>query len=204
MKYTSILGTLVLAAFFVIQPSPAAALSCMDPAMMSGMIAENGEYVVVTATPTALQEHIREATVANDPNRQYPEGYTAQLLSVATVHKGVAADTQWVYFSRNGTWNYLCAGTPPTLNKEYVYVLHESQDQFGFTTVVATHERDSESAKALLKSIADATTEDTPEPTRVETNKAYWVDQLYTQLKEMAFIIEVKLREFRWWLARTN
>lgn len=203
MKYTSIFGVLALAAFIVIQPSPAAALSCMDPAMMSDMIATNDEYVVVTATPTALQEHIREAAVADDPNRQYPSGYTAQLLTVSAVHKGAAADTQWAYFSRNGTWNYLCAGAPPALNKEYVYVLHESYDQFGFTTVVVTHERTSDSAKALLKSIADATTADTGEPTRIETDNAYWVDYLYTQLKEMAFIIEVKLREWRWWLART-
>jgi hypothetical protein len=72
---------------------------------------------------------------------------------------------------------------------------------FGLTSVVAVYEADSDMAEQLLNEIADATTEETPEPTKYEAGKEYWLQNLFDQLKDMAFMIEVKLAEWEFWNA---
>lgn len=201
MKHTTFFIASVILAAFIIPVTPASALSCIDPEGMIDYIVESDDFVVVTATPTEQMEHVKEAADATDPNRQYPSGYTAQLLDITDVHKGSAPDMMWTYFERNGTWNYLCAGAPAALNTEQVYVLNQNYDMFGVTNVVTVYDADSELADELMKAIEDATTDETPEPTSYETDKAYWLQNLMDQLKDMAFMIEVKLAEWKFWNA---
>lgn len=201
MKYTSILfiGALLFAS---LPTAPAFALSCIDPAGMINHVVENDDYIVVTATPTEQKEHVKDKADETDPNKQYDSGYSSQLLAIEAVHKGSAPDSQWVYFERNGTWNYLCAGAPAPLNTDQVYVLNQSYERFGMTTVVAVYEADSELAKELLSSIEKASTEETPEPTSYEAGKEYWLQNLIDQLSEMAFIVKVKFSEWNFWRAQ--
>ncbi len=202
MKHTTFLSLAVFLAVFLIPTTPASALSCIDPEGMIEYIVENDEYLVVTATPTEQKEHVKEAADESDPNKSYPTGYSAQLLDVTEVHKGSVQDSLWAYFERNGTWNYLCVGGPAPLDSEQVYVLNQNYEMFGLTTVVAVYEADSDMAKTLLKEVADAETEETPEATVFEAGKEYWMQNLYDQLKEMAFMVEVKFAEWKFWLAQ--
>ncbi len=200
MKYTTIVTLSALVVLIGIPTAPAAALSCIDPEGMIEYVVDNPDYLVVTATPTEQKEHVQEPADASDPNKAYPAGYSAQLLSVEAVHKGSSPDELWAYFERNGTWNYLCAGEPAPLTREHVYVLNQNYDLFGVTSVVAVYEADSDMAKKLLAEVTKATTEETPEPTTYETDKAYWMQNLYDQLKAMAFMVEVKMAEWKFWL----
>ena len=202
MKHTTFLLSFALLAVFLLPTTPASALSCIDPEGMIGHIVENADYIVVTATPTEQKEYVQEAIDASDPNKSYPSGYSAQLLSVEAVHKGSVQDSLWAYFQRNGTWNYLCVGEPAPLDSEHVYVLNQNYDMFGVTSVVAVYDADSDMAKDLLKEIADAATEETPEPTTYEAGKEYWLQNLFDQLKEMAFMVEVKFSEWKFWLTQ--
>jgi len=201
MKQTFLILSATFLVVFLLPATPASALSCIDPEGMVEHIVENDDYIVVTASPTEQIEHVKEVADDSDPNMMYPSGYSAQMLVVDTVHKGSVPDELWVYFERNGTWNYLCAGAPAPLNSNQVYVLNQSYDMFGLTSVVAVYEADSDMAEQLLNEIADATTEETPEPTKYEAGKEYWLQNLFDQLKDMAFMIEVKLAEWEFWNA---
>lgn len=195
-----IAGIGVLLMIFLVAPHTSQALSCMDPEGMIGNYVSEPTYTIVTATPTLNKEHVKEKAVAGDPNGQYDSGYTAQLLTITKAHKGTAPDTQWVYFERNSTWNYLCVSGPAPLNKEQLYIIQQGSGLFDMPMVAGVYEADSKIAKDILKALADSE-EDWGEPSVYETNKAYWLEQLKGQLKDMAFMIEVKLAEWKYWLA---
>ncbi len=184
----------------VVFPTPSQALSCIDPEGMIKHIVDNPDYVVVTAVPTEQKEIIKEKADEKDPNKMYNEGYTGQFIEVKEAHKGGTPDSQWVYFTRNGTWNYLCAGEPPALKSENIYVLNVSTNAFEPQTIVATYGVDSELGKDLLEAISDA--EEVVEPTVYEVPKSDWMTRLRDELKEMAFIVKIKLSEWTFWTAK--
>ena len=155
MKKAFILPVLAFAALLV-APSSSYALSCIDPDGMIEHIVSTPDYVVVTATPTENKQHVKEKATTNDPNQAYDSGFTGQFLKVSKAHMGTSPDSQWVYFMRDGTWNYLCAGEPAKVGTENIYVLSVPSNVFDLTTVVAVYPTDSEVAKDLLKEIADA------------------------------------------------
>ncbi len=190
------LALMAVAAF----PAPSQALSCIDPEGMIKHIVENPDYVVVTAVPTEQKEIVKEKADEKDPNKMYNEGYTGQLIEVKESHKGGAPDSQWVYFTRNGTWNYLCAGEPPALKSENIYVLNVSTNAFEPQTIVATYKVDSELGKDLLEAIGEA--EEVVEPTVYEVPKSDWMTRLQDELEEMAFIVKVKLAEWGFWMTK--
>jgi hypothetical protein len=189
-----ILAVVALVAF----PTSSYALSCIDPEGAVKYFSEQPDILVVTAVPQENKEHIKEKADKNDPNAAYDSGYTAQLLEVTEAHRGSVPDTLWAYFTRNGTWNYLCAGEPAKIGTENVYVLQQGDGMFEMTGVAAVYPADSELAKDLLKAVED-NNEDLGTPEVYKTDKAYWVTQLHDQLKEMAFIVKVKLAEWMFW-----
>lgn len=186
-------------------PSQAKALSCLDPEgsieyFVSG---EDTNFSIVTATPTENKEFIKKKAVGgDDPNSQFDSGYSAQFLKVSESHKGSVTDSMWVYFERNETWNYLCSGGPAELNTENVYVLAQPSSMFGVVSVAAVYSADSDSAKSLIKA-ANSVDEDLKVEVEVyEAGKEYWLEELFGQLKEMAFYVEIKLSEWKFWLAK--
>ena len=199
MNKIFLLPALALAAV-VVFPGQSAALSCIDPEGMVEHIVSEPDYIVVTAVPTEQKEHVKDKANVEDPNMAYDSGYTGQFIEVKESHKGGTPDSQWVYFTRNGTWNYLCAGNPPALNTENVYVMGYSANVFEPQTIVATYPADSEIAKDLIEAIGEA--EEVVEPTVYEVPKTDWVTRFTDELKEMAFIVKVKLSEWKFWLAK--
>jgi hypothetical protein len=196
MKNIFIVPVLAFAALLV-APSSSYALSCIDPDGMIEHIVSTPDYVVVTATPTENKEHIKEKAIKDDPNKSYDSGYTGQLLDISKAHMGTTPDSQWVYFRRDGTWNYLCAGAPAKVGTENIYVLSVPGNAFDLTTVVAVYPTDSEVAKDLLKEIADA--KEIVEPAVYEVSASDWMTRLHDELKDMAFLIKVKLAEWNFW-----
>jgi hypothetical protein len=193
MKKLVILPTLALLAF-ASAPQQSFALSCIDPEGMIEYIVSNPDSIVVTAKVVEQKEHVQEAAKKDDPNGMYDSGYTGQFLEVSKAHMGTASDQQWVYFTRNSTWNYLCAGNPPKVGTESIFVLNFPASPFELQTVTAVYEVDSELGKDLLEAIEDADSE--VEPTIYEVPKVDWVTRLQDELKDMAFIIKVKLSEW--------
>ena len=201
MKKVFILPVMALALLFA-APSQSYALSCIDPEGMIEYIVSNPDYLVVTAKPTQQAEHVKSKALKGDPNQMYDTGYSAQFLNISKAHMGTVPDRQWVYFLRDGTWNYLCAGAPPKIGSENIYVIDFSSNLFQPQTVVAVYPVDSVLAGDLLDAIAD--TEDLGEPTVYEVSKADWVTRLHDELKEMAFILKVKLAEWQFWKAKVK
>jgi hypothetical protein len=197
MKKVLLIPTLALVAL-VAFPQPSHALSCMDPEMMVKQYVENPEYIIVTASPIQNKEHVKQHANKMDPNAAYNEGYTAQLLEVETAHKGSLPDTLFAYFQRNGTWNYLCVGEPPKIGTDNLYVLQQSNDLFGITSVSAVYPADSKLAKEILTAL-EKSDEDFGEPSVYEVDKAYWLEQISDQLGDMVFMIKVKLAEWNFW-----
>lgn len=175
-------------------PQQSFALSCIDLDGMIDYIVSNPDSVVVTAKVLEQKEHVQEAVKKDDPNGMYDSGYTGQFLEITDAHMGTAPDKQWVYFTRNSTWNYLCAGTPPKVGTESIYVIQVPASSFELQTVTAVYEIDSEIGKDLLEAIEDADSE--VEPSIYEVPKSDWVTRLHDELKDMAFIVKVKLSEW--------
>jgi hypothetical protein len=196
MKNIFIVPVLAFVALFV-APSQSYALSCIDPDGMIEHIVSTPDYVVVTATPTENKEHVKEKATKDDPNQAYDSGYTGQFLKISEAHMGTTPKQQWVYFMRDGTWNYLCAGEPAKVGTENIYVLSVPSNVFDLTTVVAVYPTDSEVAKDLLKEIADA--EEVVEPAVYDVPAKDWTTRLHDELKDMAFLIKLKLSEWNFW-----
>jgi hypothetical protein len=200
MKKVFILPVFALALLFA-APSSSYALSCMDPEGSTKYFIEDAGTVIVTATPKQNKEHVKEKATKDDPNMMYDSGFTAQLIEVSKAHKGNAPDSQWVYFQRDATWNYLCAGGPATIGEEQVYVISKGPSLFDVTGVVAVYPADSQIAKDIIKAAVKANdaAEHPETPEVFETDKAYWLTQLHDELKDMAFLIKVKLAEWNFW-----
>ena len=182
---------------FASAPTPSFALSCIDPEGMIEYIVSDPNSIVVTATPIKQEERVKEKAVKDDVNQMYDSGYTGQFLEISEAHMGTVPDKQWVYFHRDSTWNYLCAGAPPKVNSENIYVIQVPNSVFELQTVTAVYSVDSELGKDLLAAIDDATLE--VEPTIYEVPKSDWLTRLHDELKDMAFIIKVKLAEWHAW-----
>ncbi len=196
MKKFVILPALALLAFAA-APQQSFALSCIDPEGMIEYIVSNPDSIVVTATAIEQAERVKEKAVKDDVNQMYDSGYTGQFLEISEAHMGTVPDKQWVYFHRDATWNYLCAGEPPKVGTESIYVLNFPASAFELQTVTAVYPVDSELGKDLLEAIEDADSE--VEPTVYEVPKADWMTRLHDELKDMAFIIKVKLAEWNFW-----
>ena len=196
MKKIIILPVLAFIAF-ASAPTPSHALSCIDPEGMVKYIVSDPNSIVVTATPVTQAERVKEKADKNDPNGMYDSGYTGQFLEISEAHMGTVPDKQWVYFHRDATWNYLCAGEPPKVNTENLYVIQVPNSVFELQTVTAVYPVDSEIGKDLLEAIDDATLE--VEPAIYEVPKSDWLTRLHDELKDMAFIIKVKLAEWNAW-----
>jgi len=188
-----VLAFLAIAAF----PAQSQALSCIDPMGMKDYIVAEPDYIVVTAVPTEQKEHVKDKAEVDDVNMMYDSGYTGQFIEVKESHKGGTPDSQWVYFQRDSTWNYLCAGAPPALNTENVYVINFSSNIFQPQTIVAVYPADSELAEDLIEAIGDA--EEIVEPEVYEVPKTDWATRLKDELKEMAFVVKLKLSEWKFW-----
>jgi hypothetical protein len=196
MKKAIIVPALALMAFSTV-PTESFALSCIDPEGMIEHIVSEPDYVVVTATPTEQVERVKEKATQEGT---YDCGYTGQLLNVSEAHMGASPESLWVYFHRDFTWNYLCAGEPPKIGTEHVYVINVSTNIFDPSTVVMTYEADSQMAEDLLEAIEDADSE--VEPSTYDVSVADWTQRLKDELKEMAFLVELKLAELKYWLTK--
>ena len=181
-------------------PGQSQALSCLDPAGMREYYVSEPNYVVVTATAGDTKEFVKEKAAAGDPNMQHDSGYSAQFVEVSEVHKGGVADSQWVYFEKDGTWGYLCSGGPAEKGTEMLYIINQSDGMFALPQVVNLYEADSPLAKDILTALEAE--EDSGEPYLDTVSKDDWVNRLKNELKEMAFIIEIKLTEWKFWLAK--
>lgn len=180
-------------------PHQSLALSCLDPEGMVNHYIENTDYQIVLATPTEQKEFVKTEADETDPNMMYPEGYTGQLLSVKESYRGSAPDQEWVYFERNGTWNYLCVGAPAKTGTEQVFVLHKDSGMFAVTKVVGVYEADSDIAKKLISGLGD-TEPGLMEETQVfETTPEFWMEELKRELIDMAFWVKLKLAEWNFW-----
>lgn len=199
MKKIFLLPVLALAVF-VAAPEQTQALSCIDPAGMVEYIVKDPNSIVVTAKATEQVERIDKKAEANDPNKGYDSGYTGQFLEISKAHMGTVPDSQWVYFHRDGTWNYLCTGEPPKVGTESIYVLQMPSNNFQLETVTAVYPVDSQIAKDLLKAIDKANSD--AEPMVYEVPKADWLTRLKDELTEMAFIMKIKLAEWNWWMTQ--
>ncbi len=183
----------------LVAPNSSYALSCIDPDGMIKNYVEDSSYIIVTARPTQNKEYVKEAAKKDDPNMSFDSGYTAQLLEVSKSHKGASPNSQWVYFERDGTWNYLCVGEPAKVGTENIYIIHQQSNIFDVTGVAGVYPVDSDIAKKLLKELAAVSTENTEKPSVYEADKTYWLTQLQDELKDMAFFIKVKLAEWKFW-----
>jgi len=196
MKKIIILPVLALAAFVSV-PDTTQALSCIDPEGMVEYIVSQPDSIVVTAKVVEQSEKVKEKATQEG---MYDSGYTGQFLEISKAHMGTVPDSQWVYFERNSTWNYLCAGEPPAVGTENIYVINFSSNVFQPQTVTAVYPVGSDMAKKLLKAIDGAKLE--VEPATYEVPKADWVQRLHDELNDMAFIIRVKLDEWKFWSAK--
>lgn len=188
------LAFVVLVAF----PSNSYALSCIDPEGAVEFFSKDPDLLIVTAIPKENKEHVKVHANKMDPNASFNEGYTAQFLEIKETHRGTVPDKMWAYFERNGTWNYLCAGEPAKIGSKNVYVLDQADNGFMVTGVAAVYPADSELALDLLEAVED-NNEDLGTFEIYKTDKTYWVTQLRDELKEMAFMMKVKLAEWTFW-----
>lgn len=188
------IATVVLISF----PAQSFALSCMDPQGMVENYVTEPSYVIVTATAGEIKEHVKDEVLADDPNAMYPSGYTGQFLEISEAHKGTSPDSQWVYFERNSTWNYLCVGGPAKAGTENLYIISTGDGLFEIPKVAGVYEANSPIAKDILKALAGSD----EEPSVYEVSDADWTQRLKDELKDMAFIIRVKLSEWKFWMAQ--
>jgi hypothetical protein len=196
MKKIFVVGAFLLTVG-VVMPAPAHALSCVDPEGMIDYVVKDPNSIVVTATVKEQAERVDQKAKKDDPNGMYDSGYTGQFLNIEKAHMGTVPDRQWVYFRRDATWNYLCAGEPPKVGSKNIYVLQMPQNVFELETVTAVYPVDSDMGKKLMKATEDADSE--VEPMVYEVPKADWLTRLHDELKDMAFIIKVKLAEWTYW-----
>lgn len=182
-------------------PTSSHALSCLDAEGSNKYFVEDANTVIVTAIPKENKEHVKEKATKDDPNQMYDSGYTAQFIEVSKAHKGNAPKSQWVYFQRDATWNYLCSGGPAPTGEAQVYVISKDDSLFGVAGVAAVYPADSNTAKDLIKAVEKANdAAEYPEiPEVFEADKVYWLEQLRDELKDMAFLIKVKLAEWNFW-----
>jgi hypothetical protein len=181
-------------------PMQSQALSCLDPASMVEYYVSEPNYIVFTATAGDIKEFVKEKAAAGDPNTQYDSGYSSQFVEVSEVHKGGVANSLWVYFQKDGTWGYLCSGGPAQDGTEMLYIINQSDGMFALPQVVNLYEADSDMAKNILKALA--ADEEAGEPYLDTVSKDDWLSRLKNELKEMAFVIEIKLAEWKFWLTK--
>ena len=201
MKYTI---TGFIAALIVITgisiPSPAAALSCMDPAGMLDRYVEDGSFSIFTAIAGETKSFVQQPAATNgDPNRQFDGGYVGQLVNVTETHKGWLADAFWVYHQQDPTWNYLCSSGPVEEGVEAVFIVSNPSGQFDLATVVNTYPADSELAKNLIAALDDSGDQ---EQNLFEHSKESRLSDLYREIKEMIFLVRIKFAEWKFWKGR--
>jgi hypothetical protein len=143
-------------------PSPAAALSCLNPAEMIERYATENIYTVALIEAGAIETEGAEHD---------------QSVTIKTLYKGELSETDTVTFTFDETWNYLCAGGPVTEGTQALYILNEKQ-------VVQVFTVDSELAQSVIAAI------DTPQiqPTEVteeETVKKGLMEQIIVLLKQI-------------------
>lgn len=194
---TILSGSALVLGILLVQPGSASALSCIDPEGMVEYIVKDPNSIVVTAKATETKEHVDKKSNDQDPNQMYNTGYTGQMIDIKEAHMGTVPSEQWVYFRRDGTWNYLCAGEPPKVGSENIYVIQTPMNAFELQTVTAVYPVDSEIAKDLLAAIEKADFES--EPQVYEITKTDWLTRLHDELVEMAFIVKIKLAEWNWY-----
>lgn len=192
---TTFLGVFFALSIFtmVVTPHGASALSCLDPAGMIEYYVSDPDYVVFTATAGEQVEYVKEK--ATEEFLQ-DSGYTGQYIEVDTVYKGYPENKQWVYWQKDATWGYLCAGAPPEEGAEALYIISQPHGVFDLPQVVNVYAVDSTFATDIIAALSQEDTE------TVEVGPEEWQNRLRTDLKEMIFLIRVKLAEFRWWLGQ--
>ncbi len=131
----------------------------------------------------------------------YDSGFTGQFIEVQEAHKGTSPDRDWVYFRRDTTWNYLCAGVPPALDTERLYVISLSDSVFEPQTVVHTYAIDSALATNLLSALAAdrEQAENATEPSVYTVENSDWIERVKSQLAELAVMVRIKLAEWHFW-----
>ncbi len=189
----------LIAAIFVtsaVMPVTAQALSCLDPAGMIEYYVSQDDYQVFTATAGQIVEHVSEkASTDGDPNFQYDSGYTGQYVEVTEAHKGYVDEMFWVYYEKNSTWGYLCAGGPAVEGEETLYIVSQRAGLFDLPQVVNSYAVDSPLATDIVAALSEAGQEGGVS----EVSKEDWKNRLRTQMQEMIFIIGIKLSEWQWW-----
>lgn len=178
-------------AFLALQPGETHALSCMSGEMMIEYYVNDDQYQIVTATPVAEEEYIKE--VATEKWMQ-DSGYTGQMIEVTEAHKGYADSQQWVYYRTDATWGYLCAGEPPALNTEALYIIDSTNE---LPTVVNSYPVDSELAADILAALEAS--DDLGEPSINEVTAQNWRERIASDIRDLAFLIKVKFGEWKFW-----
>ena len=172
-------------------PNASQALSCIDPASSLEQYLSS-DSVIFTATAGEVTEFISKSADESH-SRMYDSGYTGQVVEVREVHKGNVNSSQWVYFLKDENWGYLCTNQPPEAGTENVYIVSSANANFDLPTVVQVFAVDSEYAEDLLANI---------KPGQGYLNKqtaATWREQLGRNLRQMVFILRIKLHEWRYW-----
>jgi len=194
MKQTTIFGG-VLLLLSVITPSISHALSCVDPQSMLEYYVEDQSYVVFSGVASETVEHIKQSATDDDPNRQFNEGYTAQLVEVNEVYKGTVASDLWLYHQQNSTWGYVCSSGPVKMGEEMLFIISDQGGYFELPTVVNTYSMDSD----IALQIEAALTVENNDPQLYELDPTSEKQSLSTQIREMIFLIRIKLAEWRSW-----
>lgn len=176
-------------------PFQSFALSCMPENMMIDSYVNDENYVIVKAVAGERVEHVSKPA---EEEYMFDEGYTGQRIAVSQSLKGYIEDDVWVYWNVNSTWQYMCAGAPPTEGTENLYILRKTNDPFSLTTVNAAYPVDSQ----LVADIETALTEAEIEGQVNEASPTQWSERLTAELKRMVFILRIKLAEWRFWNAQ--
>lgn len=176
-------------------PQPTQALSCMDPAGMIEYYVDTDDYQVFTATAGEVKEYVFEEADATDPNMQFARGYTGQYVEVLESHKGWVDGELWVYYEKNSTWGYMCAGGPAEVGAETLYIVSQNSGMFELPRVVNSYPADSPLAADILAALDKAESEGGVS----EVSKEDWQNRLRDQIREMIFIITIKLGELNFW-----
>ncbi len=175
-------------------PATSYALSCLDPASSMVNYVTNTDYTIITAKAGEATGYVRNKATDKQPFKN-DDGYTGQYISVSKSHKGVMDSQAFVYFQKNGTWGYMCTNHPPAAGVESIYVLTKGNSPFNLTRVVQVYAIDSQYAANLLAALeVDTATGEVS----VRTSDS-WKEGLAANLREMLFLIRLKLNEWRFW-----
>lgn len=198
MKQVTIFGFLLVLFGVVAAPAQTEALSCVDPASMMENYVDSSDYVIFTGVAGETIEHVKQAASTDgDPNRQFNEGYVGQHVTVTTAYKGQISGDLWVYHQQNSTWGYMCANGPADAGTETVYIIIPAQGAFGLVEVMNSYPADSDWGKDLIAALEAA---DDNGPAYINfTTGENWRQDLTNQIREMIYLIRIKLTEWRWW-----